>query len=179
MILVALIFSSTTTATAQETLPKPGPELDVLKADVGTWDVEIKSWTGPGAPTISKGKETNRMLGGFWLLVEFQGNMMGLDFQGHGTYGYDAKKKQYVGTWVDSMSPLKMEMVGSYDKNTKTLVYEGMAPGLDGNPAKHLLTTKYNNDGTRELSMHIQDGEENVKLFEMKYTKSTAAVKGS
>ena len=103
--LTTMLLSAATTLAAQEAhLPKPGPEFDVLKADVGTWDVEIKTWAGPGDPTVSKGTETNRMLGDFWLVVDFQGNMMGMDFTGHGVYGYDVQKKHYIGTWIDSMS---------------------------------------------------------------------------
>lgn len=173
--LVALAFCGTTTLLGQEMqLPKPGPEFDVFKPEIGTWDVEIKTWAGPGEPTVSKGKETNRMLGGFWMLADFQGNMMGLDFKGHGLYSYDAEKKRYVGTWVDSLSPTKMEMIGKYDKDNKTMTYEGMAPGADGKPAKHILETKHKNDGTRVMTMHVQAGESKMKVFEMSYTKAKA-----
>ena len=173
--LAGVVFCEATTLIAQESaLPKPGPEFDVLKADVGTWDVEIKTWAGPGEPTVSKGRETNRMLGGYWLLTDFQGKMMGLDFKGHGIYSYDAKKKRYVGVWVDSMSSNKMDMVGSHDKDKNTVTYEGMAPGMDGRPAKHVLTTKYKKDGTRVLTMHVQAGQKLTKFFEMTYTKAKA-----
>ena len=156
-------------------LPMPGPELDVLKADVGTWDVEIKAWAGPGEPTVTKGKETNRMLGGFWLLTDFEGNMFGLDFQGHGMYSYDAEKKHYVGSWVDSLSPSKMDMIGKHDKVNKTLTFEGMASGADGTPTKHVLKTTYKDDGTRTMTMHMQAGDDMLKLFEMTYSKPKAA----
>jgi len=172
-LLAVAILCSSTTLTGQETeLPKPGPEFDVFKHDVGSWDVEIKTWAGPGEPSITKGKETNRMLGGFWLLANFEGKMMGLDFKGHGTYSYDAEKKHYVGTWIDSLSPMKMDMVGEYDKANKTMIFEGFAPGPDGKPAKHVIKTRYKSDGTRTMTMHIQIGEDMIKIFEMNYTKS-------
>ena len=173
---VALAICGAASAHGQEMeLPKPGPEMDLLKKDVGVWDVEIKSWTGPGDPTVTKGKERNRMLGGFWLLSDFQGSMMGLDFKGHGAYSYDSKKKQYVGTWIDSLSPTKMDMVGKYDKDKKTMTYEGMAPGPDGTPIKHVLKTTYKDDGTHVMTMHMQAGSDMVKVFEMKYTKARRA----
>lgn len=174
LVLVSLTLCGVTPAHAQGVaLPKPGPELEVLKTDVGTWDVTIKAWAGPGEPMSTKGKETGRMLGGHWLLVDFEGNMMGMDFQGHGLYGYDPEKKQYIGTWVDSLSPKKMEMVGQYDKATQTLTYEGLAPGPDGTPVKHLLATKYGSDGNRVMTMHMQPGAQRIKIFEMSYSKST------
>lgn len=166
------MFVATPSIGQQPELPKPGPEYDVLQSEVGKWNVEIKAFTGPGEPTVSKGKETNRMLGGFWLLSDFHGSMMGLDFKGHGVYGYDAEQKKYVGTWRDSMSPNKMDVVGTYDKASQTMILEGMGPGTDGKPTKHILTTKYNSDGTRVLTMHMQAGEEMMKIFEMNYTKA-------
>lgn len=175
MMLAAVTFCDTTTTIGQEIdVPKPGPELDVFKPDVGIWNVEIKTWAAPGEPTVTSGKETNRMLGDYWLLVDFQGNMMGLDFEGHGAYTYDTEKKQYVGTWIDSMSPRKMDMIGVYDKDNQTMTYQGMAPGADGKLAKHVLTTKYKEDGTRVLTMHMQAGETMLKFFEMNYTKAKA-----
>lgn len=174
-VFVALMFCGATSSIGQETeLPKPGPELDIFKKDVGSWDVEIRVWQGPGEPTVTKGKETDRMLGGFWLLTDFQGNMMGLDFKGHGVYSYDASKKQYVGTWIDSLSPNKMDMVGKYDKDKNTMTYEGMAPGPDGSPTKHVLKTTYHKDGTHDMTMHVKVGDQSIKVFEMKYTRSKA-----
>ncbi len=172
MLLVALVFGSSSVLGQEYEIPQPGPELDLFKADVGTWDVEIKSWDGPGEPTVSKGREVDRMLGGFWLLVEFKGNMMGMDFEGHGAYSYDAEKKQYVGSWIDSMGPTKMDMVGQYDKKTKTMTYHGEALGPEGTPTKHVLTTKYKDDGTHVMTMEVQVAGEMMKIFEMTYTRA-------
>ncbi|MEM6365578.1 MAG: DUF1579 family protein [Planctomycetota bacterium] len=170
---VAIIACHTTCSLAQEmSLPKPGPELDVFKSDIGSWDVTIKAWAGPGEPTITKGKETNRMLGGFWLLTDFSGNMMGLDFVGHGMYSYDATKKQYIGSWVDSLSSSKMEMVGKYDPKKQTLTYEGMAPNAEGKLAKHVLETTYGKDGSKVVTMHMDADGTMLKIFEMSYAKA-------
>lgn len=173
-ILLAVLFCDSKTLVAQEPgTPKPGSEWDVLRMDVGTWDVEIKTWAGPGEPTVTQGKETSRMLGDHWLLSDFQGSMMGLDFSGHGSYSYDAEKKQYYGTWIDSLSPSKMDMIGTHDQDKQTMTYEGMAPTPDGQLAKHVITTKYNRDGTRVMTMHMQAGGNMIKIFEMTYTKAT------
>ena len=151
-------------------VPTAGPEHDVLKHDVGEWDVEITNYAS-GSPEVSKGTESNRMLGDFWLITNFTGKMMGLEFKGHGSTGYDAKAKKYVGTWVDSLSPGMMHLTGEYDKESKTMTLVGMAPGMDGNPAKHRLTTVYK-DGKRVMTMYItlQGGEE-TKFMQLAYTK--------
>ena len=174
--LLAVTFFMAATVLGQEpTLLEPSAKFDVLKADVGTWDVEIKTWNESGEATVSKGSETNRMLGGFWLLADFQGCMMGIDFQGHGVYTYDAEKKRYTGTWIDSMGPSKMDMVGKHDQAAKTMTYEGIGPAPDGKPAKHIMTTQYKDDGTRVMIMHMQAGDQMIKIFEMNYTKAENA----
>lgn len=167
------------TCPALAQLPTPGPEYDILKKDVGVWDCEIKAWSSPGAkPTITQGRETNRMLGGHWLITDFQGNMMGMDFQGHGTYGYDAKKKKYVGTWVDSLGPYMMQTEGTYDKESETLTVQGDSPGPDGVTLfTYTMETKYQS-GKRVMTMHMRPQgapeAENMKLFQMSYTKRKA-----
>src|SRR4029450_13710074 len=69
--------------------PQPGPEHAVLKGDVGTWDATVESF-GPGSasPTVSKGTETNSLLGGLWLVTEVKG-----DFQGRARHGREGSRR--------------------------------------------------------------------------------------
>lgn len=166
----AIIQSGFMGSSAVAQAPNAGPEYDVLKNDVGEWDVKITNFAS-GIPEVTKGTESNRMLGDFWLISDFEGRMMGIEFKGHGSTGYDAASKKYVGTWVDSLSPGMMHLKGEYDKESKTLTLFGMAPGMDGNPAKHRLTTVYK-DGKRVMTMYItlQGGEE-TKFMQLDYTK--------
>src|SRR5207237_6024874 len=84
-------------------IPKPGPEHEILKKDVGVWDATVETTMEPGGkPNVTKGVETNTLLGGgLWMVQDFKGEFMGVPFQGHGVAGYDPFKKKYVGTWVD------------------------------------------------------------------------------
>ncbi|TWT92234.1 DUF1579 domain-containing protein [Neorhodopirellula pilleata] len=151
-------------------VPSAGPEYEVLKNDAGEWDVEITNYA-TGTPEVTKGIESNRMLGDFWLISNFEGKMMGLEFKGHGSTGYDAETKKYVGTWVDSLSPGIMHMKGNYDKDKKTMTLVGIAPGMDGNPAKHRLTTVYM-DRRRVMTMYITpQGSEETKFMQLAYTR--------
>ena len=181
IVLLTLCVSATSLAqdAAMPEMPKPGPEQEHFKQEVGTWDVEIKSWMGPGEPTVTKGKETNRMLGEFWLISDFEGNMFGSKFSGHGVYGYDSQKKQYIGQWYDSFGSAPMSMTGKRDEQAKTMTYEGMAKGMDGKPAKHILQTQYHDDGTRTMTMQVKSGDADAmqKVFEMKFSKVATAGK--
>lgn len=166
----AIVQCSLMQCNAVAQVPTAGPEYDVFKNDAGEWDVEITNYAS-GTPEVTKGTESNRMLGDFWLISNFEGKMMGLEFKGHGSTGYDAEAKQYVGTWVDSLSPGMMHMKGEYDKDKETMTLVGMAPGMDGNPAKHRLTTVYK-DGKRVMTMYITlKGGEETKFMQLAYTK--------
>jgi hypothetical protein len=160
------------TAFAQDV--KLGPEHDIFKTEVGSWDCEIKQWMGEGEPAITKGTETNTMMGG-WLITNFQANLFGNDFKGHGAYTYDPEIKKYKGVWMDSMGPAIMNMTGEYDKATETMTYTGEGPGPDGSPMLHILATKIK-DGKRVMTMHMKpkSGGEAMKLMEVTYSKKAA-----
>lgn len=164
-------------AMAQE-IPKPTPEHKILAEDAGTWDATIKSYTqGPDAePAISKGSEVNAMLpGGLWLVSKFEGEMAGMKFEGRGQFGYDADKKKYIGTWIDSMSPGLTMLDGSYDAKTKTMTFEG--DGVDPSSKtkyRQKMVTTLKNDGSRLFTLYMKfDGApDEIKFMEVTYTKA-------
>jgi hypothetical protein len=68
-------------ASVAQDAPKPGPEHDLLKKHVGTWDTTMKF-----AGMESKGTATYKMeLGGLWLTSTFEGDLFGTKFTGRGT----------------------------------------------------------------------------------------------
>jgi hypothetical protein len=121
----------------------------------------------------SKGVETNRMLAGKWLISDFKGEMFGSTFEGHGTNGYDAKKRKYVASWVDTMSVHLDTMEGTYDEKTKTLTLNSDSEGPDGKPMKMRLETRFNEDATRVFSLYMKEDSQKdfFKMMEIKYTK--------
>ena len=129
---LAIVFATSATAMAQ--FPEPSKEHGVLKMEDGNWDAEITMFQGPAGPydppQKSKGSESNKMLGGFWLVSEFKGSFEGMKFTGYGQFGYDAKKKKYVGSWIDSFSPNATHMIGTYDASKKTMTYETTGVGM-------------------------------------------------
>jgi hypothetical protein len=55
-------------------------------------------------PMKVKGNEVVRSIGGFWIVAESKGDMMGKPFLGVMTLGFDPQTKKYTGTWSDSMA---------------------------------------------------------------------------
>ena len=165
------------TSTIAQQPPKPTAEHEVLAADEGTWDATITSFLGgpDGEPTVSKGTEVNTLLaGGLWLVSEFEGDIGGVKFMGRGHFGYDPLRKRYVGTWIDSMSPLLSVLEGRYDAKTRTMTYEGEYIDF-GDEARYTqrMVTTIKEDGTRDFTLYMEPdgGDDEVKVMEVKYTK--------
>jgi hypothetical protein len=143
-------------------LPKPGPEHELLKKSVGTWDATVELCDPTGAPvSTSKGIETNALtVGGLWLVSDFRGEMMGQPFQGHGVSGFDQTKKKYVGTWVDSMSLGLALMEGTYDSKTKTMTEWMEGPDMTGKISKMKAISEWKDDDTRVFTMYDEGKEQ-------------------
>ncbi|MCI0587314.1 MAG: DUF1579 domain-containing protein [Planctomycetes bacterium] len=138
--------------------PKPGPEHAVLAKQAGSWDAEIVMAGSPEMPggMKSKGSETCRLLqGGLWLLSDFQGEMMGMPFHGHGISGYDPEKKKTVGAWVDSMGTHLGTFEGDADPTGKKQTSMMMAPGMTGEMVKHTMVHTWIDDDTRTFKMSL------------------------
>ena len=120
---LGLVVLSAAPLTAQQAppMPKPGPEHELLKMDVGTWDAVVEFSMAPGAPPMtSKGVEVSTMgCSGLCLITDFKGEAMGAPFQGHGVMTWDVGKKKYTGSWTDSMSTGLAIMESTYDPAAK------------------------------------------------------------
>lgn len=152
----------------------PTAEHKKLAELTGTYDAVVKSWYAPGSePAESKGVEIRKMLGDFWLVADFKGNVGDAPFEGHGVTGYDPTKKKFVGTWVDTMTPSVLITEGEYDPATKTMTqYSEMVEPSSGQKMKLKMTTAHQ-DGKEvfTLSMGDSTGKEFTKSMEITYTK--------
>jgi len=155
-------------AFAQE-LPKPGPEHERrIKELVGTWDA-VMDMGGQKSKCTATYKS---ICDGMWIASEFEGELEGAKFHGHGLDGYDLHKKKYVGVWVDSWTSSPMHMAGNYDPNTKLLVMTGESVGSDGTPQKFKNTTETKDEDHFTFKMYMvqADGTEQL-AFTIEYTR--------
>lgn len=151
----------------------PGPEHEVLKSLAGSWKTVTKAWFGPGEPQVTEGTaEATSILGGRFLREEYTGIFMGDPFQGMGVTGYDLMKKEYVGTWVDSMGTGIAESKGRYDAAAKRFDYT--ATYMDPMTMKEKtwrMVNKIIDNNKHVFSMFdMMDGKE-VMTMEITYTR--------
>lgn len=159
-------------ATAQEmpTLPKPGPEHELLAADVGVWDAAVEVFA-PGAPPVSsRGVETNTMgCGGLCLISDFTGEMMpGQAFHGHGVTTWDPGKKKYVGSWTDSMSRGLGVGESTYDAATKSV--RGSMSMPDATGAMTTMTSVVEHKDDRRIFTMYAPGPDGKDVPTMRIT---------
>jgi hypothetical protein len=154
---------------------KPGPEHEILKRFVGTWEATISMATAPGAPAVeNKGTETNTLgCGGLWLIIDYKGDFGGKAFHGHGIQGYDQEKKKYAGVWVDPMSRSLDLSEGAYDRATKTLTSKTRSKDpQSGQVLEFTSKNVFVDDDHRYLAMHLPgpDGKE-FEVFKINYKR--------
>ena len=169
---VALLVAFTVApAAAQEPpMPKPGPEHEVLKMDVGTWDAVVEFIPAPGAPPMtSKGVEVNTLgCGGMCLISDFKGEAMGAPFHGHGITAWDPGKKKYTGSWIDSMSSGISISEASHDPATKKLTGWMESPDMTGKLTKSRVVVEYK--GNTRVMTSFGSGPDGKEMQTLKIT---------
>lgn len=145
--------------------PKPTKNHEYLKQFEGTWEANSEFSEKPGDPPMkSKGTETDKVaVGGLFLIIDHQSEMMGMPFSGHGIMGYDTLKKKYVGSWVDSMSTAIWSSEGTVDDAGKvfTSVMEGPNP-MTGKMMKMKYVSEITGKDTKKMTFYMEgaDGKE-------------------
>jgi hypothetical protein len=125
-----LLSAFQATDAQQPDFPKPAAEHEWLKKFEGEWTTESKATMIPGQPEMQcKGTVSCRMLGGFWVVNEWNGDMNGVEFKGLQTLGFDPAKKKYVGTWVDGMTSHMWKYEGQVEDNRR-IVLQAKGPNF-------------------------------------------------
>lgn len=178
LLLVGVLVSGFSLPVAAQ-FPEPPKEMEVFQRDVGTWDCELSLYVDPAAePMRSKAVEENEMLGGFWMISKFKGEISGAPFQGSGQFGWNANTKKYVGSWVDSMSPQATCMEGTWDEAKKTMtMIGGSGDSSHGPGTQSKQVVVYEDDNHHTMTMYIQgpQGKDDwAKQLEVRYTRRSA-----
>lgn len=152
--------------------PKPGPEHQKLRRLTGAWTARIKHFATPGSvPTESSGEFLARMdVGGYFLSRDVNFGMEGR-FQGRGLTGYDTFRGAYVGTWVDSTSPIIYRTEGRFDeRGVYCETSEG--PGPDGRLVRTHMTTEIVDPNQMLFRMYgLNEADERVLVLQIEHTR--------
>ncbi len=158
---------------------KPGPEHEALKPLLGTWKAKMTCYmTNPGKATVSEGRSTFKLiLGGRYMVQNFQSKMNGKPYHGMGLTGYDKTKKKYTGVWIDNMSTSMMQTEGEYCQEKDALVDTGTAVSPMGE-VEMKMVSKLVDDDHMTFAMYMVQGDKEVKMMEIDYTRQSDKPKG-
>lgn len=111
-------------------LPKPLPEHQWLEQLVGNWDFDSECQMGPDQPAMkTTGRQTNRSLGGLWMIGEMTGEMPGGgEAQSIFTLGFNPESKRFTGTFVSSCMTHLWQYDGALDAGGKALRLDAEGP---------------------------------------------------
>jgi hypothetical protein len=155
-------------------LGTPGEEHERFKGMVGHWNCEIRMYVeGVDEPIVSEGHSDFELIfDGRFLVQDFEGNMAGMTFSGHGMTGYDRAQEKYVGFWADSMSTGMMSMEGTVDEETGIMT-EFATMAVPGGEMKMKMESKQESDDEYHFTMYMGDADGNyVKHLEIIYTRA-------
>ena len=161
--------------TEQMEFPKPTAEHVALKSYAGVWKVHSTFYMDPdpaAAPMEVEAKETIEMFGDFWTSSVYESDFMGMPFRGHATLGYDPERKEYVSTWIDTMSPTFFNFRGSFEGDT--LVMKGRAYDCMSKMETNYRTTEQHkgpDERVFEMFMELPDGTE-FRMMTHVYTRA-------
>ena len=152
----------------------PGEMHKMMASWDGTWEGEITSWDRPDMPTKSTGSAVFKtVLNGLYQESVHTGNMMGMEFEGHGTLAYDNHSKEFISTWIDNFGSGVMILKGPWDPATKSMTLTGncynAAAGRNCD-YKEVFKVVDENHTVMEMYGPGMDGKE-AKMMEIKSTR--------
>jgi len=140
--------------------PQPGPEHEILKRDVGVWDATIEMAAPGMPPTTMIGVETSTLMAGRWLVTEWESDMMGQPFEGHGITGWDPAKGAYVGVWADSMNTELSYSESTFDPETNTLTGWMEMPDPMGGKTRAKTVEEWPDENSRVIKIYPDGSDE-------------------
>lgn len=159
----------------EQEAPKASKEHEVLKQMEGNWDFVMKTAAmGPEHPAAEfKGTETCSPVGSFWMVFDLKTpDMGGVPWHGHGSIGYDAAKKKYVGHFINSMSPEAMTGEGTMDAAGKVMTMTWSGHDHEGKPStmREVFEHKDKDHAKMTMSGPGPDGKD-MEYFSIEYTR--------
>jgi len=154
----------------------PGEAHQQMAQDAGEWRQELTFWMAPGASPLQATATSTieTILGGRYMTEEMSGTMMGMPYEGRGTFGYDNAKDQYFMTWIDNMGTGLMTGWGTAEGNeiTYTGTFVDNDTGED-KPYRTVVTEVDADHAITEMYIPAPDGSGEFKNMEIHSYRET------
>jgi hypothetical protein len=81
---------------------------------------------------LGAGEITAELIGDFFVVCKWSGNVYDTDYAAVQTLGYDSDKKAYSGLWIDNTMSYQWQLNGSFEADGQELVISASGPGPTG-----------------------------------------------
>lgn len=155
-------------------LATPGEPHKLFTSLTGSWTTKTKEWMDPQKPAVEStgSADIKLLLGGRFLQQEITGSMHGKPYSGIWTVAYDNLLKQYVSTWIDTMSTQIFIMNGTANADGKTITLTGQHAEVGGGYMAHRAIWKIVDGNAQEFIMYgTHHGGDEMKMLEVIYTR--------
>lgn len=153
----------------------PGKPQESFNFFKGSWLIETKFWMAPETPpsTSTGTAECEVIMGGRYLLMEFEGIVNGMKFEGMSITGYDNAKKKFQSIWIDNFGTGIYPTEGTCSADFKECTDEGeWYDPIKKTNYKVKQITKKTGDNTFTSEMYVTyPKEKQFKSMELNYKR--------
>ena len=113
------------------------------------------------------------MLGGFFVICRWTGDIYQTEYQAVQSLGYDVATKKYSGSWVDSIMSYRWQFEGDFETNSQELVFLASGPGHDGNTTKFRERYQFKSDDAITVIAEVWQKEKWVAFMQTHLNRMT------
>jgi hypothetical protein len=171
---ITISIAPLTRSSAQEpALDAPQPEHKLLARLAGQWRFEKLSVPAGGAKPESLGEGTisAELVGGFFVVSRWSGQVYGSDYTAFQSLGYDIKQKQYTGCWIDSTMSYRWELSGTVDAKSQELEINASGPSPTGGTCSFRERYQFHSADSITILGEMRKGEKWVPFLTTHLTR--------
>jgi hypothetical protein len=154
---------------------RPGKPHALLARMAGHWEVEARTWTGPGHSSTTRGTSVNRMvMGGRFLQTTYKGSFLGKPFEGTGYLGFDNLKRRFQSAWIASTGTAIEIQEGDTDSDGTKIELRGSYDTRESSMPNRVVYSVQDDDHFTMESYVVYQGQE-VRDMELKFHRVKVA----
>jgi hypothetical protein len=160
-------------AAQEPAFDKLQPQHKMLERFAGEWRFEKQSAPVEGSKpeNLGTGVVSAELVGGFFVVGRWSGNVYGADYKAFQSLGYDIKQKKFTGCWIDSTMSYRWELGGAVDEKSKELTITASGPGPTGGTCTFRERYQFKNADSITIIGEMQQGEQWVKFLTTHLTR--------
>ena len=168
-----LVTALCLSAAQEPTFDTPQPEHKMLERFAGEWHFEKRSAPEDGSKpeNLGTGMISAELVGGFFVVSRWSGNVYGTDYKAIQSLGYNIKQKKYTGCWIDSTMSYRWELSGAVGEKSQELTITATGPGPTGGTATFRERYQFNSADSITIIAEMRKGEKWVTFMTTRLTR--------